>query len=247
MSVLARRTKLGDLIKKFLKAGIDSYNSNDLSISDTDTDSDTLGERARLVLNLALGTIYGLIKDSKYLEAYPTTALASTIDQDYIQLDIVPEIDDVETVADTTNDRRLLRRSWSWYKYNYPDPSAQTGTPNVYIVRNDRLYLAPRASSVINYIVDFRKLTDELKLDSDVPLIPTQYDGWIIQEAKVKWYEMEDPTSVPPLIISERDDIRQISLDAILTGFDYERQAASHFNRTVEPRSYGYERPVNGG
>ena len=73
-------TKLSDLTIKFLKA-IDSYNSGDLTVSDADTDQDTLGERARIVLNLAIHGIYGLIKGSKYLDAMPTTALASIADQ----------------------------------------------------------------------------------------------------------------------------------------------------------------------
>ena len=235
---------LATLTKKLLLS-MDSYNSDDTAIETPSTLTvDSLAERARLCLNLALGTMYGLIKNSKYLDAFPTTSFVATASQDYIELDIVPMLDDVETVTDTDNEEQLIRKSWAWYRRNYPDPTAQTGTPDYYIIRNDRMYLAPRPSSAVNYLVDFRKRTRDLRLNGDIVLIPEQYDGWIIQESKVKWYEMEDPTSVPPLVISERDGIRQIALDTILTGYDYERVSASHFNRNSEPRSYGYQRPV---
>lgn len=238
-------TKLSSLVIKFLKA-IDSYNENDLSVSDTDTDQDTLGERARIVLNLALSNIYGMIKDSKYLDAMPTTALVSTADQDFIQLDIVPQIDDVEKVLDTENDYRLERKSWAWYRRNYPDPASSTGRPLIYIIRNDRMYLAPRPTEAVTYTVDYRKLTDDLELPGDLPLLPTQYDAWIISEAKVWWYGMEDPTSVPPILVSERNQIREISLGAINVSFDHPRQSASHFGASGEARNLGYSRPVGG-
>mgnify|MGYP001579744789 CR=1 FL=1 len=232
-------------LKKKILLSVDSWNSDDTIIETPgDLNVDTLGERARLCINQALGTIYGLIKDSKYLEAYPTTAYSSIASQDYVELAIVPELDDIETVVDTSNDFKLIRKSWSWYRKNYTDPASQTGTPRYYIPRNERMYFAPRPSAVLPYLVDFKKLTRDLKLNGDVVLIPEQFDGWIIQEAKVKWYEMEDPNSIPIVVISERDSVRQISIDTIMTGYDHPRVAASHFSRNDEPRSYGYQRPV---
>ena len=225
---------------------VDSYNANDLTISDADTDTDSLGERARVCLNLGLSGIYGLIKDSKYLEAMPTTALASIADQDFIQLDIVPQIDDVEKVLDTENDYRLERKSWAWYRRNYPDPSSSTGRPTVYIIRNDRMYLAPRPTEAVTYTVDYRKLTGDLKLAGDLPLIPTQYDAWIIAESKVWWFGMEDPTMTPIQVINERNDARQIGISSINTSFDQARQSASHFGSSGEARNLGYSRPVGG-
>lgn len=244
MNSPATHSTLLVLIKKLLLS-IDSYNSTDTTIETPSTLTvDTLGERARLCLNQALGNMYALIKDSKYLEAFPTTSYSSTANQDYIELDIEETLDDVESVVDTTNDDRLVRKSWAWYRRNYTDPSAQTGTPSYYIIRNDRMYLAPRPSSVIPYLVDFKKRTRDLRLNGDIVLLPEQYDGWIIQEAKVKWYEMEDPNAIPLVVISERDSIRQTSIDAIMTGYDFSRVAQSHFSRNDEPRSYGYQRPV---
>ena len=232
------------LLKK-LTLSIDSYNSDDMTIeTPTTLTVDTLGERGRLCLNMALGTIYGLIKDSKYLEAYPTTAYASIANQDYIELAIVPELDDIESVVDTTNDFKLVRKSWAWYRRNFTDFAAQTGTPNYYILRNERMYLAPRPSAIVPYSVDFKKLTRDLRLNGDVILLPEQFDGFVIAEATVFWYKMEDPNSIPIVVISERDSVRQISIDTIMTGYDHPRVAASHFSRNDEPRSYGYQRPV---
>ena len=233
-------TPLGDLIVKLLVA-IDSYNSADLSISTPTTTVDTLGERARHAINNALQLMYDLIKDSKYMDAFPTTALVSEALVDFIQLDEVTKLDDIESILDTTNNFKLIRKSWSWYRHNFPDPSTSTGIPKWYIRRENRIYLAPRPSGPLTYTTDFRKLTDDLKKNGDLPLIPTRYDYWIVAEAKVKWAEMEDPSAVPALYISERDDQRQTALSSIFSGYDQASQMGSCVNRYI-PRTGGVDK-----
>lgn len=238
-------TPLSGLIKKFLLS-IDSYNSSDLAIETPSTLTvDTLGERARLCINFALNEIYDLIKDSRYLEAYPTTALSSIADQDYINLDPETYLDDVESILDTTNKFKLVKKTWQWYRRNFPDPANDTGVPVYYVRRNNRLYLAPRPSSALNYTIDFRKFTGDLELNGDYPLIPTRYDRWVVAEAKVFWFGMEDQTAVPQLIKEERNQTRQIAIDSIMTGYDEILQSGSN----TERETLGflpYERPVNG-
>lgn len=243
MASALTHTKLSSLVIKFLKS-IDQWNSSDTTLSDTDTDEDTAGERARICLNQALHQIYSLIKDSKYLESYPSTNLSSTANQDYIDLDPEAYLDDIQGVTETTNQKiKLRQRSWNWYRRHYPDPSQVTGDPIFYIRRGNRMYLAPRPTSSVVYTIDFVKLTKDLELAVDLPLIPTQYDFWVIAEATVIWYTMEDPTSVPALVIAERDSKRQAGMQGINTSFDRILQSGS--NTETDPAySYAFKRPV---
>ena len=112
-----------------------------------------------------------------------------------------------------------------------------------YIRRGNRVYLAPTPSSAITYTTDFIKFTGDLKLAGDLPLVPTHFDKWIISEAKIFWYGMEDPASIPPVMISERDLTRQNSLESIFSDYDIIRQSGSN----TENESLGiwpYVRPV---
>ena len=234
---------LTQLIVKVMMAW-DSWNSTDTTISTTDTTNDTSGERARQAINRALQLIYALIKDSKYLEAYPTTALSSTANQDYIDLDPEAYLDDIDSITETTNQKiRLTRRSWSWYRTNYPDPSQAVGDPVYYIRRGNRIYLAPRPSSAVPYTIDFRKIPQELKLGGDVPLIPNSLDFWVVAESVVILYIMEDPTSVPPQVLVERNDCRAAGLNSVNTSFDKPMQSGSN-TESDGRHSYPYKRPV---
>ena len=233
---------LTQLIVK-LAMSLDGYNSSDLTISSGTTVVDTLGERARVCINLALHKIYSLIKGSKYLDAYPVTNLPSVSGQDYIDLDPEAFLDDIESMNDEVNDYTLTQKSWPWYKRNVPDPSQVTGNPLYYIRRGNRVYLTPRPNSSIAYVIAFRKLTVDLKLGGDYSLLPVQYDTWIVHEARVEWYLMEDPSSVPALVISERDDTRAAGIASVNTSFDHIRQAGSHFASDAGEMR-GYKRPI---
>ena len=233
---------LTQLIVK-LAMSLDGYNSSDLTISSGTTVVDTLGERARVCINLALHKIYSLIKDSKYLDAYPVSTLPSVINQDYIDLDPEAFLDDIESITDETNQYVLEQKSWGWYKRTVSDPAQITGDPLYYIRRGNRVYITPRPTSAVNYVFSFRKLTVDLKLGGDYSLLPVQYDTWIIHEARVEWYIMEDPSSVPALVISERDDTRATGIASVNTSFDRVMQSGSHFGDDGgEVR--GYKRPI---
>ena len=109
--------------------------------------------------------------------------------------------------------------------------------------RGNRIYLTPRPTSAIQYVISFRKLTVDLKLGGDYSLLPVQFDTWIIHEARVEWYIMEDPSSVPALVISERDDTRAAGIASVNTSFDQVRQAGSHFTGDGGELR-GYKRPM---
>ena len=225
---MAQHSNLGQLIKKLLLS-VDSYNSTDLTIeTPSNTTVDGLGERARLCINFALHECYKLVKDSRYLESPGPQTISSVANQDYIDLDSITELDDIESITEATNKLKLTRKSWNWYRRMVPDPSNATGVPGFYIRRNNRVYLTPRPTSAISYIFDFRKFTDDLSDEGQFSLLPSKYDGWIIAEAKVKWSEMEDPSAVPALYIEERNDVRQNSIDDILTSYDRVIQSGSH-------------------
>lgn len=242
MATPLTHSTLSKLIVKLLMA-LDQYNSTDTGVSDADTTVDTAGERARVCINLALHRIYSLIKDSKYLESYPVSTLSSSPNQDFIELDPEAFLDDIESISDETNQYSLEQKSWSWYKRNVPDPAQVTGDPLYYIRRGNRVYITPRPTSVIQYVFSFRKLTVDLKLPNDLPLIPVQYDTWIIHEARVEWYVMEDPSSVPALVISERDDTRAAALGSVNTSFDRVIQSGSHF-APDHGGMYPWRRPI---
>lgn len=237
-------TTFSKLIIKLLKT-LDSYNSQDLSRSTPTTDSNTSGEIAGICINYALHTCYDEIKDSKYLEAYPTTALISTANQDYIELEGLTDADEFEAILDTGNNIKLQEKTWYFYRKNYPDPSKVTGVPLIYVRRNNRIYLAPRPTSAIQYTADFVKLTNDLTDDADVPLLPEHYDYWIIAEAMVWWGKMENPGEIPPIFISDRDDARNKAVNAIMSGYDMDLEAESHWNEgRIGYRDY--QRPVGG-
>ena len=226
---------LESLTKKLLLS-IDSYNSTDLDIeTPSDLTVATSGERARLAINFALHKIYDLIKDSKYMESLSPATISCVANQDFIDLDTLTEVDDIEAITDTTQDIKLTKKSWSWFRRNIPDPSAVTGTPYSYIRRNSRVWLTPRPTSAATYTIDFKKFTGDLTLKGDVSLLPTRYDYWIIAEAAVWWFKMEDPNSVPQIIIVDRDDARGGALDSILSSYDRDLQAGSN----CEPRDFG--------
>lgn len=236
-------TTLAGLVKKLLKS-LDEYNANDLTISTPSTDQNTAGEVGALSINLALHAMYDLIKDSKYLKALPSTQFSSTANQDYIDLDINPQIDEIESIMENTNHIRLVRRSWNWYRKNFPDPSQSKGVPYYYIRRDSRIYLAPRPASVINYTIDYVKLMNDLTRPGDISLLPTHYDYWIIDEAKVNWLEMEDPQNVPEIVLEERNDSRETAVNAIMSEYDQSYQVNSHWQENNAPRNRGYQRPV---
>lgn len=236
-------TVFSELIKKLLKT-LDNYNSSDLTRSTTSLDQNTSGEIAGLSINYALHTCYDLIKDSKYLQALPVETLISTANQEWLALDIEPQLDEIESIVDLTNDFKLVRKSWAWYKRNFPDSSQTTGTPTYYIRRSDKVYLAPRPASAITYETTYIKNQGDLVLDGDLPLLPTHYDYWIIAEAMVEWAKMEDPKNIPPILIRERDDKRQIAINAIMSNFDNESQSESHWNQSGDPQGLEYDSPI---
>lgn len=233
-------TTFSNLIKKFLKV-LDNYNSNDLTRSTDSVDSNSSGEVAGICINLALHICYDLAKDSKYLKPSSPATLTSTADQDFIELDVELLLDEIESLNDEANEYKLTKKTWDWYKENFPNPENQSGTPRFYIRRGDKVYLAPRPTSAIDYTAYFVKLQNDLSLDDDFSLLPTQYDYWVIAEAMVEWAKMEDKNSIPPVLISERNEKRQIALNAIGAKFDDFAQSGSNFSNTGAQYSNPYD------
>ena len=215
-------TTFTNLKKNFLKM-LDNFNANDL------TGTNSSGEIAGICINKALHKIYDMIRDSKYVQSLPSTNFSSAIGVDYIDLDIEEYLDEIESITDTTNNLRLTRKSWDWYRRHVPNPSNVTGIPTVYARRFSRIYLTPQPTSIIQYTCDFIKNTNDLVDDNAISLLPTKFDYFINAEARVEWYMMEDSNAVPVSVIEERNDMREIALSSILSNFDTFSQSERHF------------------
>jgi len=202
---------------------IDNYNANDL------TGTNSSGDVADLCINDALQLIYAQLKDSKFMQSYPSTSLVSVADQAYINLSGITDLDEIAALKDTTNDITLTKILPSEYFEQIPDPSASTGTPSRYYRIFNRIYLDPRPTSVITYTTEYIKAYPILSSDSDAALIPSKYDDWICKEARVIWYMMEDVLSVPEIVVSERNDAREIYINDAMSNFNLVSQSARHF------------------
>lgn len=222
-------SSLATLRKEFL-IQIDNYNADDL------TGDASSGDLATKSINKALQKMYALIKDSKFLQAYPTTNLVSTSGQDYIELGTVTDLDEIASIQDTTNYIKLVKIPWYKYRQLSPDPSVNTGVPTHYARLFNRIYLYPRPSSAITYTTDYIKTYSYLSDDGDLALIPARYNFWIYSEAEVEWYKMQDASAVPKIVISERDANREIAIKDILSGFNEDFQIESMFGRQERVR-----------
>lgn len=231
---------LTTLIAKFLKA-IDNYNANDID----PTVANSSGEIAKICLNNGLQTIYAQIKDSKFMHAYPTTALVTTPGQSWIDLGAVSDIDEIETIQDQTNNITLLSFSAWKYFFEIPNPAQSTGTPFRYARVFNRIYLDPRPTATITYNCFYIKNFADLSAGSDQALIPSKYDPWIIEEARVQWLMMEDITNSGAIseAKSERESARQFFLADVMSQFDKVSQTQSHWTRKTN-RQYIYKRPI---
>lgn len=213
---------------KFLKL-IDNYNANDL------TGTNSSGEIADLCLNDALQLIYSRLKASRYLQAYGSTSLASVVDQAYINLSGIADLDEIVSMKDTTNDVVLYGFPAERYFREVPDPSASTGTPYRFCRIFNRVYLDPRPTAAITYTTEYIKVYPALSSGSDQALIPSKFDDWIMKEARVIWWMMEEPRDIPPIIVKERDEAREIYEGDALSNTHMTLQSSSYFSRGARP------------
>lgn len=193
---------------------IDNYNANDL------TGDGSSGDLANKCINKALQKIYSIIKDSKIMEAYPSTSLSSTASQDYIDLSGISTLDEILSITDASNVYKLTFIPFYKYREWAPDPSIVTGVPTHYTRLYNRIYLYPRPTAVINYTIDFVKLYAELSADSDQALLPSKYNYWIYAEAEVEWYKMQDPYNIPGIVLDERKRCEKIATEDIYSSFN---------------------------
>jgi len=218
---------LTNLRDDFLIANVDMYNANDLS------GTNSMGDKADRCINKGLQKIYGIISDTTWLESNPSTSLASTADQDFIELSGISDLDHIKNITDTTNDLRLTRIPFWRYRELVPDPSNATGVPTNYARLFNRIYLTPRPTSAITYTVDYQKNIANLSSDSDRAGIPVKFNYWILAEAHVFWQTMIDPAD-RAAIASIREtvaDARVQALRDIYANYEGELVSQSQFDR----------------
>lgn len=214
---------LSTLRTRFLKL-IDNYNANDL------TGTNSSGEVADLCINEALQLIYAQLKASKFMQAYGSTALVSTASQSYIDLSAITDIDEIRSLKDTTNQISLLAIPAWQYFIEIANPSNVSGTPYRYCRIFNRIYLDPQPTTTITYTCEYIKIYPRLAVDADQALINNKYDDWIYSEAKVMWYQMEDPTNQAlAFAVKERDQKRAIYINDIMSQFDEVTISKSHW------------------
>lgn len=213
------------VLRKAFLIQIDNYNANDL------TGDASSGDLATKSINKALQKIYSIVKDEKFMEAYPSTALVSVSGTDYIALSGISDLDEIKNIMDTTNRYKLVYIPFWKYREWSPNPSLVTGTPTHYTKLFERLYLYPRPNAAITYTTDFVKSYAELSADGDVALLPSKYNYWIYAEAEVEWYKMQDPYNIPQIVLTERQRCYDIALQDIMSAFNENLQADGIFFR----------------
>jgi hypothetical protein len=226
---------LAVLLKAFL-IQLDNYSATDAA-SGGDGSSRDLGIKC---LNKALQKIYSTVKDSKFMEAYPSTALVSVSGTDYIALSGITDLDDILNLMDTTYFYKLTRIPFWRYRLLAPDPSVITGIPTHYARLFNRIYLYPRPSAAITYTTDYVKTYAELSADADVALLPSKYNYWIYAEAEVEWYKMQDPYNIPQIVLTERQRCEELATKDIYSGFNENYVSDSIFGRQEIRRRSNY-------
>jgi len=214
-----------NLRSRFLRL-IDNYNANDL------TGTNSSGDIADLVINNALQIIYADIKNSIYLDAYGSSGLISTANQAYIELSAISDLDNLVAIKDQTNMYDLVEIEPWQYFLMVPVTTQVTGTPYWWTRIFNRIYLAPTPTAAITYVTEYKKTYARLASDSDTALIPSKYDPWIYEEARVQWLMMEDITATGALqvAIANRDRVREIYLSDLSANYASVKQSRSYFD-----------------
>lgn len=227
---------------KLLKL-IDNFNGTGSTTGDTGNNSSD--DIAGIAINHALQKCYSLVKNSKYMQAYPVSTLVSVADQNYIELSGISDLDEIYSMQDTVHNRTLYCIPYWKYKFEVPDPAKVTGIPYRYARWFNRIYLDPRPTDAWTYQTDYIKNFQELSLASDQSLIPSKYDFWIISEAMVIWFLMEDPSNTGVLeeVKSDRNDARLMAVNDILAEFDQVPEATSHWQGKSQLRPGLYDTP----
>lgn len=228
------------VLQKKLLLSVDNYNAGDLS------GDGSAGDQATRALNQALQKIYSMIKDSRYVQAYPdTTSLASVAGTDYIALSGITDLDAIIAITDPTNQYKLTQIPFWKYRMWSPDPSQSTGTPTHYARIFDRIYLYPRPDAAVDYTVDYQRTYADLSSGSDQAAIPAKYDYWIIAEAALHWQRMKDPADLATMQTYKLmvDEAREAAEKDIYGDFDQEKVAESHWDH-YEATHLRFDSPV---
>ena len=215
-------------LRKSLLIEVDRWSTTSGNDLTGDASSGDLATRA---INRALQTIYSLIKDSKYMQAYASTGLVSVANQAFIELSGISDLDEIVAMKDATNNVTLRWIPPTQYFMDIPDPSEDTGVPIQYTRIFNRVYLRPRPTAAITYTTEYQKNYADLSADGDTALIPSKYNYWILAEAQVEWFKVEDPYNIPAIILSEREDKRAIGMKDVMAAFGEVLVADSYWGR----------------
>jgi hypothetical protein len=119
-------------------------------------------------------------------------------------------------LRDAANDVTLQGRSWEWYQANVPDPTADTGTPEVWVptglstTRCPMIAIWPTPNDAYTLTLDYVRNVDDLTLSEDVMLVPQDFE-WVIESgAKMLEYEKTDDRRYPAARADYEKGIRDL-------------------------------------
>lgn len=77
--------------------------------------------------------------------------------------------------------------SYSDYRSEFPDDT-ETGSPQFYQVIDDDLWVWPKATATTSIVIDYRVAEADMSGDSDVPVIPAQFQPMLVSGALADAY-----------------------------------------------------------
>jgi len=155
-------------------------------------------------INQTIQEIANSPQGRKLVEDYGT--VSTVADQEYVELSNLTgtrfsgyAIDEISKVYQKEDDIDLDRITIQQYRYEFPDPSVESGNPYLYARWAERLYLRSRPSAVITLYVDFWVVPSVLSADGDACDFAPRFDEWVLTGAAYRWkktFEAEDQTQV---------------------------------------------------
>lgn len=160
---------------------------------------------------------------------YTLPSIANT--SNYILPDYIAR---VTRVLDRDSDYELPARTVEWYMEHYPDPAAETGTPEFWVqiqVASDEpgiIALGPTPGGVSQYQIHYEAAIPPLLLPADVPTLPEEFHDLLCSYARLDEYEYKSDTRWEALMMQIQARLKE--LRAFVDNHDvYKRHAVPDY------------------
>ncbi len=175
----------------------------DYSIADDDLDTLIIK-----TINFALKRLkQWLLDEGLYRQISDTAELSTVANQEYIDISSSPaDLDFHVQLTERVNDLPIPLIPFTLYRQMFPDPTADsTSTPDVAAIFDDKIYLGPRPSKVIDITFDYVKLITKVISGETLPF-DDKYDEIIVAigiEYLVKFLDRNNATA----IVTAKNDV----------------------------------------